>query len=250
MAVSTVYLDDRGGVRKFTSGNASYEAARVASRGSSTTNGSNAYSSNLQSTAFGIQLADDRGVTKNCSMYRAYFSFDIGAIIGSDTVSALVLNVFGYANGGGNFTVVKANSNASFGTIATTDYPNVFNGSTSQTAYSSNITAWNVSGAIPSNQITLNSTAISNVNTLAPNTYLTIGLVNQQYDFSNGAAVGVTTRLNGCRFDTTGVYRAHLTVTHDSSGYTNPINGTTVQYNKVNGVSASTIEKINGRIGG
>ena len=229
MAVSTVYLDDRGGVRKFTSGNASYEAARVASRGSSTTNGSNAYSSNLQSTAFGIQLADDRGVTKNCSMYRAYFSFDIGAIIGSDTVSALVLNVFGYANGGGNLTVVKANSNASFGTIATTDYPNVFNGSTSQTAYSSNITAWNVSGAIPSNQITLNSTAISNVNTLAPNTYLTIGLVNQQYDFSNGAAVGVTTRLNG---------------------YTNPINGTTVQYNRVNGVSASTIEKINGRIGG
>ena len=117
MAVSTVYLDDRGGVRKFTSGNASYEAARVASRGSSTTNGSNAYSSNLQSTAFGIQFADDRGVTKNCSMYRAYFSFDIGAIIGSDTISALVLNVFGYNNGGGNFTVVKANSNASFGTF-------------------------------------------------------------------------------------------------------------------------------------
>ena len=37
---------------------------------------------------------------------------------------------------------------------------------------------------------------------------------------------------------------------HSGAGYTNPINGTTVQYNLVNGVSATVIEKINDRIGG
>ena len=203
MAISTVYLDDRGAVRKSVSGQASYEAARSAARGTNTTTGTSAFASNIQSVALGVDIANERGVTKSSSFYRAYYSFDIGAIIGTDTISAISLNVFGTSNSGGDCIVVKANSNASFGTIATSDYPNVFNSTTSMTAYSSAIATWSTSTLSP-NSITLNGTAVDNMNAAAAK-YLTIGLINNEHDYSNVTATAVYSKFNGVRFDPTGV---------------------------------------------
>ena len=247
MATSTVYLDDRGTVRKSVSGQASYEAARSAARGSNTTTGTSTGASNIQSVAYGVSIENERGVTKGASFYRAYYSFDIGAIIGEDTISALVLNVFGASNSGGDSRVVKANSNASFGTIATSDYPNVFNSTTSMTAYSSAIAAWSTSTTSP-NSIFLNSTAVDNMNSQTGGSqYLTIGLINNEHDYANVTATTTFSKFNGVRYDTTGVYRAYVTVTHESAGFGKDVNsvqsGNIVQ---INGIATANITKLNG----
>ena len=225
MAISTVYLDDRGAVRKSVSGQASYEAARSAARGTNTTTGTSAFASNIQSVAFGVDIANERGVTKSSSFYRAYYSFDIGAIIGTDTISAITLNVFGTANAGGDCVVVKANSNASFGTIAT----------------------WSTSTLSP-NSITLNSTAVDNMNSQTGGSqYLTIGLINKEYDFDNLTATAVYSKFNGVRFDPTGVYRAYLSVTHAASGFSLDVNGVLgTNIGDINKVDQASIAGLNG----
>jgi|TARA_R110000823_G_scaffold213088_1_gene343059 hypothetical protein len=245
MAISTVYLDDRGAVRKSVSGQASYEAARSAARGTNTTTGTSAFASNIQSVALGVDIANERGVTKSSSFYRAYYSFDIGAIIGTDTISAISLNVFGTSNSGGDCIVVKANSNASFGTIATSDYPNVFNSTTSMTAYSSAIATWSTSTLSP-NSITLNGTAVDNMNAAAAK-YLTIGLINNEHDYSNVTATAVYSKFNGVRFDPTGVYRAYLSVTHAASGFSLDVNGVLgTNIGDINKVDQASIAGLNG----
>ena len=247
MAISTVYLDDRGAVRKSVSGQASYEAARSAARGTNTTTGTSAFASNIQSVALGVDIANERGVTKSSSFYRAYYSFDIGAIIGTDTISAISLNVFGTSNSGGDCIVVKANSNASFGTIATSDYPNVFNSTTSMTAYSSAIATWSTSTLSP-NSITLNSTAVDNMNSQTGGSqYLTIGLINNEHDYSNVTATAVYSKFNGVRFDPTGVYRAYLSVTHAASGFSLDVNGVLgTNIGDINKVDQASIAGLNG----
>ena len=247
MAISSVYLDDRGGVDKLAAGQATYEAARSAARGTNTTTGNTAYSSNIQSAAFGVAIENERGITKLARFYRAYYSFDIGAIIGTDTISAIKLNVFGTSNSGGDLVVVKANSNASFGTIATSDYPNVFNSTTSMTAYSSTVATWSLSTLAP-NEITLNGTAVDNMNSQTGGSqYLTIGLINQTHDYSNGTATAVYNKINGVRFDTTGVYRAYLSVTHAASGFSLDVNGVLgTNIGDINKVDQASIAGLNG----
>ena len=247
MAISTVYLDDRGRVRKSVSGQASYEAARSAARGTNTTTGTSATNPNVESAGFGVAIENERGVTKGAQFYRAYYSFDIGAIIGTDTISAITLNVFGTANAGGDCVVVKANSNASFGTIATSDYPNVFNSTTSMTAYSSTVATWSLSTLAP-NEITLNGTAVDNMNSQTGGSqYLTIGLINNEHDYSNVTATALYNKINGVRFDTTGFYRASVIVTHEAPGYGNKVNSILpANVSQINGISNSNISQVIG----
>ena len=247
MAISTVYLDDRGRVRKSVSGQASYEAARSAARGTNTTTGTSATNPNVESAGFGVAIENERGTTKAATFYRAYYSFDIGAIIGTDTISAISLNVFGTSNSGGDCIVVKANSNASFGTIATSDYPNVFNSTTSMTAYSSTVATWSTSTFI-ANSITLNSTAVDNMNSQTGGSqYLTIGLINNEHDYSNVTATAVYSKFNGVRFDPTGVYRAYLSVTHAASGFSLDVNGVLgTNIGDINKVDQASIAGLNG----
>ena len=113
------------------------------------------------------------------------------------------------------------------------------------TAYSSAIATWSTSTLSP-NSITLNGTAVDNMNAAAAK-YLTIGLINNEHDYSNVTATAVYSKFNGVRFDPTGVYRAYLSVTHAASGFSLDVNGVLgTNIGDINKVDQASIAGLNG----
>ena len=192
--------------------------------------------------AFGADIETTRGGDFQGYCWRTYMFFDTSAI--TTNITAINLSVVGVSPGGGDWRVVRANQDADFGTIATSDFNLAFNGATSFTSYSSAGTTWNISG-LAVNTIALNSTAISNANGGGE---LCIGLLNNTYDYENNdMEEDPGNLLNGAKFASSGPNRPVLTITHAAGGYGNQVN--TVAASSISNVIGVTSANIANVIG-
>ena len=239
MAVTTVFFSSQGRVTKTTGG--SPASAWAAVRGSNTTVGNSAGATTTDS--FGAKMEAARGGAVFATNNRAYFYFDLSGI--TTTISSITFTARGGSNAAllnGDWTVARANADNDFGTIATTDYALVWNGTTSYTSYGPSVGSWSGN---TDNTVTLNSTAISNANN---DSELCICLMNYSFDYADGEVEenfgNITNTLN---FVTSGATRARLTVTHADGGYSNNVIGIAASsLGKVNAMSSGDINKING----
>ena len=243
MAVTTVYSSSRGYVRHLGSTESEINDAFDDARGTNTTTGTSAQGTGA-SVAWGVAAEQTRGGDFSVQVYRTYMFFDL-TDIGTDDITAITFTYFGLSNANGVGIVVRANQDADFGTIATSDFPLVFNSSTSMTAYSSQFTP-TISG-LGDNQITLNATAISNANSGGASKKLCLGIINYTYDFDYpDVEESFGNLLTGVNFTTTGASRAFLTVTHAAAGFGKNVNGVTAaNIVKVNDVATGNIVKLN-----
>lgn len=243
MAVTTVYSSSRGFVRHVGSVESDVNDAFEDSRGTNTTTGTSVGSTGA-SVAWGVGMETTRGGDFQGTIYRCYFYFDLGDI-GSDDVTAVTFTFKNLSNANGEGIVVRANSDNDFGTIATSDFPLVFNSSTSMTAYSGTFTP-SLSGLALSS-VALNATAISNINSGGSSKEICVGIINNTYDFDYpDVEESFGNLFNGVDLTTSGANRAVMTVTHESSGFGKDVNGVTAaNIVKVNDVASASIVKLN-----
>ena len=126
MATTTIYAGSRGTVRHISSVEDELEDAWSGARGGNTTTGNTVVSSG--NGQMGADMQTTRGGDFQAYCNRAYFYFYISEI-GADDITAISLTVIGGSNSAaeGDWIVARANSDNDFGTIATSDYPLVFN---------------------------------------------------------------------------------------------------------------------------
>jgi|TARA_R110001592_G_scaffold208931_2_gene460050 hypothetical protein len=243
MATTTVYYSSQGRVDKTTGGTPSASWATV--RGSNTTTG-NSVASTGANENFACKMEAARGGSVFTSNKRAYFYFDLSSI--GTTISSITLKARGgtnAANQNGDWIVARANSDNDFGTIATSDYPLVFNSTTSFTSYSAfQATNWS---ANTNNSVALNAAAITNANSGGE---LCVCLMNYTYDFANTAVEESFGNIeNTLSFANSGTSRANLVVVHAdaATGYPNPVNAiASANINKINAILSTDINKVNG----
>jgi len=250
MATTTIYADSRGSVTHISATEDEVLEAWNGARGGNTTTGNSAIGSGNGS--MGAQIQTTRGGDFLGYCYRTYFYFDISEI-GSDDITAISLSVIGGSSSaaGGDWRVVRANQDADFGTIATSDFALVFNSSTNMTSYSNSASTWNPNfgGNLGVNTISLNATAVSNANSGGASAQeLCIGLINNTYDYENeDAEENFGQLINGVALASTGTGRALLTVTHSASGYGNEVNNIIpAKISKILGISSANISKVIG----
>ena len=243
MATTNVYSSSRGFVEHL--GNVENEVndAFDDSRGTNTTTGTSVGSTGA-SVAWGVGMQTTRGGDFQSTIYRCYFYFDLAGI-GSDDVTAVTFSFKNLSNANGEGIVVRANSDNDFGTIATSDFPLVFNSSTSMTAYSSEFTPFLSGLAISS--VSLNATAISNINSGGSSKEICVGIINYTYDFDYpDVEENFGNLYNGVDLTTSGANRAVMAVTHEAAGFGKDVNGVTAaNIVKVNDVASANIVKLN-----
>tara|TARA_R110000787_G_scaffold229438_1_gene337011 strand:+ start:191 stop:946 length:756 start_codon:yes stop_codon:yes gene_type:complete len=250
MAVTTIYAGSRGTVRHISAVEGELEDAWNDARGSNTTTGNTVVSSG--NGQMGADMQTTRGGDFQAYCNRAYFYFDISEI-GADDITAISATIIGGSNSAaeGDWIVARANSDNDFGTIATSDFPLVFNGTTAMTSYSSEVSTWNPNfgGNLGVNTVALNATAVSNANSGGASAQeLCIGLLNYTYDYGNSEVESNFGQLiNGVALASSGTGRALLTVTHQASGYSNNVNGIeSSSIDEVNNIGIASISKILG----
>ena len=241
MAVTTVYFSSQGRVTRTTGGSPASAWSSV--RGTNTTTGNSAGASTNDD--FGCKMEAARGGSVFATNNRAYFYFDLSSI--GTTITAIEFKARGgnnSANLNGDWTVARANSDGDFGTIATSDYPLVFNSTTSFTSYGANETSWSGNA---DNTIDLNATAITNANSGGE---LCICLMNYTYDYNDQEVEeNFGNIFNTLNFVTSGTTRARLIVSHADapSGYGNPVNSIEpANISKINAILSADISKVNG----
>ena len=155
-----------------------WSGAKNATTGTFATGGLSASSQAVMSNYYAA-----RGGGSNYRVYRAFFSFDTSGI--SVTPSEATLKIYGLTNDTADFFVVKANHG---GTLEVTDIDAIVGWSNSGvdnegnvTKYSSEITSWSTSGY---NDITLNSTALSDMSSLDD---FQVCLIESTHDLRNVA---------------------------------------------------------------
>mgnify|MGYP003122251951 FL=1 len=250
MATTTIYADSRGSVTHIGATESDSLDAWNSARGGNTTTGNSVVASGNGS--MGAQIQATRGGDFQGSCFRAYFYFDISEI-GADDITAISATIIGGSSNsaGGDWRVVRANSDNDFGTIATSDFALVFNSSTQMTSYSNSASTWNPNfgGNLGVNTISLNATAVSNANSGGASAQeLCIGLVNNTYDYENeDAEENFGQLINGVALASSGTGRALLTVTHQASGYGNEVNNIIPsKISKILGISSANISKVTG----
>ena len=223
------------------SGETNFDNAREAAESTSNTN--NTTSSNIASTKFGIFTG--RGST-TFGFGRAYLAFDMGNYT-SGTITNLKFHFkpttttgFGSTHYLTKFTGFGNSTNFS-NFDASSWWDDIVITATS--AYS---TGFTIADSSTASSVTLTSQATTDAQN---DGYLQMVLMTSPdyLDLNSGIATDGNTYLNWGSNTSGNVY---LQFDFASAGYTNPINGTTVQYNTVNGVPATSIEKINDIIGG
>jgi len=241
MATTTVYRSSQG--RVFRSSGGTPQTSWTNVRGTNTTNGTATGTST--STWFGASQEAARGGQVLSSNARAYFYFDLSSI--GTTISSITLKVQGASNSAltnGDWVVARANQDNDFGTIATSDYALVFNSSTSFTGYSLSVSSWSANS---NNQVSLNSTAISNANSGGE---LCVCVMNFTYDYSNlDVEENFGDLRNTINFATSGTTRANLVVVHadGATGYPNDVNLiSSANINQINAISTINIDEVNG----
>ena len=242
MAVTTVYQSSQGRVGNSAGG--TLGDAWSTAKGTNTTTG-NSVGSTSTADNFGSRTEPARGGQFLATNYRAYFYFDLSSI--TTTISAISLVARGGTNTGnqnGDWIAARANSDADFGTIATSDYTLVYNSANAFTNYSQNVNSWSA-GA--DNTVTLNATAVTNSNNEGE---LCICLMNYNYDYNAGEVEeSIGDIFNSLSFINSGTTRTRLTVTHvdPASGYDNEVNAIIpASISKILGIATADISKVTG----
>ena len=241
MAVTTVYQSSQGRVGNSASG--TLGDAWGTAKGTNTTTG-NSVGSTSTADDFGSRTEAARGGAFLATNYRAYFYFDLSSISDITGITFTARGGTNSTNQNGDWIAARANQDADFGTIATSDYTLVYNSSAVFTNYSQNVASWSANA---DNTVTLNSTAVTNSNNEGE---LCVGLMNYFYDYNGGEVEGsIGDIFNSLSFINSGTTRARLTVTHADapSGYGNEVNNiVSASISKVLGIATADIEKVNG----
>ena len=242
MAVTTVYQSSQGRVGNSAGG--TLGDAWGTAKGTNVTTGNSAGNTSTADD-FGSRTEAARGGQFLATNYRAYFYFDLSSI--TTTITGITFTARGGTNStnqNGDWIAVRANQDADFGTIATSDYTLVYNSSAVFTNYSQNVASWSYNA---DNTVTLNPTAVSKANSEGE---LCVGLMNYTYDY-DGAEVeeSIGDIFNSLSFVNSGTTRARLTVTHADapSGYGNEVNNIIpASISKVLGIATADISKVTG----
>ena len=240
MAVTTVFQSSQGRVGNAASG--TLAAAWGSAKGSNVTTGTSVASTGTNEN-FGSRTEPARGGSFLASNFRAYFYFDVSAISDITGITFTAQGGTNSSNTNGDWIAARANQDADFGTIATSDYTLVYNSSTGFTSYSANVASWS---ANTGNTVALNGTAVTNSNNEGE---LCVCLMNYTYDYNGGEVEeSIGDLFNTLAFVTSGATRAFLTVTHTAaSGYDNEVNNIIpANISKVLGVVTADISKVIG----
>ena len=175
------------------------------------------------------------GIVGFCS--RTFLYFDLSSVTSGGTITSTTLKVLGTGSNSAGVIPVEGTPMWSSGTLSTSDYNNLDH----STPYASAISSftWNTGGY---NNFTLNSTAISDMNT---NSELNVCLIENDYDYGNtNPALGVDVS-SGIEFlDPTNPIELEITYT---PFYGNTINGIIPgNIGEVNGIIRTNIGKVNG----
>lgn len=202
-------------------------------RNASVGNVANTYTTNT--SVYGIRAYESSsrgGTTGVCA--RTFLFFDLSSVPG--VITSATLSVLGWVTGDLNTITVKGNAWGGGGgtsTLSTSDYDEL----EYSTPYSSELYGWTTTGY---NDFTLNSTAISDMNS---NGYLNVVVIDFDYDY-NAVSPGILgIQQNGVEFlDST--YPIKLTLTYVPDFEVLGISPLLIS--AVNGVSFSDIEKVIG----
>ena len=169
---------------------------------------------------------------------RSFIHFDVSSVTG--TVSSLVLNVRGNTNTSSDVIVLKSTAFGGDGgtALSSADY---FTNTDYSTAYSAEVTSWSAS----SNEITLNSTAESDIQN---NDDFIVALVNHNNDFSNSAAGSSTTQQSGLNLSSLAFANIQFTETAVAAGPTNLTSLNTIAKASItsfNTITLANIDEIN-----
>ena len=241
MAVTTVYQSSQGRVGNSASG--TLAAAWASAKGTNATTG-NSVGSTSTNDNFGSRTEAARGGAFLATNYRAYFYFDLSSISDITGITFTARGGTNSTNQNGDWIAARANQDADFGTIATSDYKLVYNSTTGFTSYSTNQASWSYNA---DNTVTLNATAVTNSNNEGE---LCVCVMNYFYDYNGGEVEGsIGDIFNSLSFINSGTTRARLTVTHADapSGYGNEVNNIIpASISKVLGIATADISKVTG----
>ena len=114
------------------------------------------------------------------------------------------------------------------------------------TAYSSTFTP-SLSG-LATTSVSLNATAISNINSGGASKKICVGIINYTYDFDYpDVEESFGNLFTGTNFTTSGANRAVMVVTHEAAGFGKDVNNVTAaNIVKINNVATANITKLNG----
>ena len=182
-----------------------------------------------------VQLYLFRGSTAG-ACGRTFLFFDLSSIVG--TITSATLKVLGYYNGTCGVIPVKSTAWGGNGTTTTLSTSN-YSALDYSNVYSSAITSWNTSTY---NDFTLNSTAISDMNSSG---YLNICLIDNTYDYLDTSPPLGTNIQSGIEY-LDGVNNIKLEITYGTSYGNNVIGVNSVDISSVIGVDASDISTVIG----
>ena len=209
--------------------NSVYSTARNAASGTAF----NYTTSTSANSAIYVQYFTQKGVGYY-RVNRSFLRFDVSAVSG--TVTAATLKVPGVTYGSSDVIVVKSDAFTGVGnTLVGADFDNL----DFTQAYSSEVTTWNLGSY---NNISLNDGAKTDI---ANDSYLTVALIDHDYDFLN---VSTTTNPRAGILFADGTDEILLEVSWYEGGGGGPsfnINGVSV-IGSINGVEAASIGGGNG----
>ena len=187
--------------------------------------------------AISYQFSAGRGGGKH-RFHRSFIHFDVSSVTG--TVSSAQLRLLGNTNTSSDLIVLKSTAFGGDGgtALSSTDY---FTNTDYSTAYSAEVTSWSAS----SNEITLNSTAESDIQN---NDDFIVALVNHNNDFSNSAAGSTTNQDSGLDLSSLSNARLIFTETAVAAGPTNLTSLNTIAKASItsfNTITLANIDEIN-----
>jgi len=168
------------------------------------------------------------------NIYRAFYYFDTSGI--SSTVTSATINIAGSTNNTADVIVLESTAFGGGGgsNLALSDYNKI--NLVSPTLYSSEFTSWVTSG---NNSITLNSTALSDIET---QNYFICAVIEHDHDYSDSDPGVTATYRNGINYTTTG-YLEYFTAGSNVSSV-NTISNSNIS--KIGTISNANIDLLNG----
>ena len=185
-----------------------------------------------------IKIAVNAGENQY-DVYRYFLAFDTSGVTATPDSATLKIHGFSYNNA--QLIIVKVHASAT-GDSGTDYVAGDFDKVTS-TAYSSEVTSWSASAY---NEITLNSTALSDMASLDE---FKIAVIDHDFDYSDSAPPASTTRRTGMYFaNQSGTSKDPLiSYVEGSAGYGHSVSGlASDNIATVIGVATANIAKVSG----
>ena len=203
-------------------------------------NGTNVYGTSGGSVgiAFRYFFNSGRGGGTH-SIYRTYLYFNTTGI----AASAANILINGASNNAASFIIAKSTAFGGDGGSAldTADFTEI-----TTTNYTSQQGTWNISGTTPQNTISLNSTAVTDINN---NNAFIVVFMNSSNDFLNSAATSNTALNNGVNFGLVSSGFLTIKLDYTAAATSNITSVNTIARSNItsfNTIALADIDKING----